>query len=642
MHGKRDEDADVETDKNRDRPSHAAQSRHDEKDDVADFFEGAPKHRADGDVQSLIAHQDAVQESPPVEVNELKGPELEAEALKGPPTDTDVLGHTHAHPYEGEGIASDPLEQLAPHHHGSDDHHLECPGGPFIGEADAGSCFHGGADIHVDFDDEDIEEFFGDNVLMKEWKYYKEGCHKPAQCEFIDPDVNHHQFPVGKSVVRVEGIDIAGNINMCHRTVYILDKQVPKFVVPSKEVDPSIEIDFPENTCEITADKPFLEYEEVNGFIDEATDNCDKAVTIVKKLQNAAGEIVYDSSKDTELPELKGPNQTYTLIYEAIDDYSAGLFAADAPEAVKKAVSRKRIHEASLTLNDVQPPYDFEGCPSDFFVEIEAHETKHTGVFWSPPTVTGDNCEEFGGIPDAEEQTKPLPMYPGMPLEIGAHPIQYAFKDASGNYIQDKECTFTITVEQKAHPVTLTCPTNVTVPTLLHADFGLPIWDEPVAMQGGKILDSSHITYPQGVETNMPFPFGTTVITVKATGEITGERKYEQLMFDECTFTVTVTDPQIPKVDGRMYRCKDSNRGDAMGIMSMHGKQPPAKPYEVCGGLALDWMPHDAYVETHHYDVKYSVTRDYRCCRSEMGVDHSCKPVPGTKKSSYCAPEEEE
>merc|ERR1719213_256254 len=107
-------------------------------------------------------------------------------------------------------------------------------------------------------------------------------------------------------------------------------------------------------------------------------------------------------------------------------------------------------------------------------------------------------------------------------------------------------------------------------------------------------------------------------------------------------FTVTVTDPQIPKVDGRMYRCKDSNRADSMGFASLHGKQPPAKPYEVCGGLALDWMPHDAYVETHHYDVKYSVTRDYRCCRSEMGVDHVCKPVPGTKKSSYCAPEDEE
>jgi hypothetical protein len=474
---------------------------------------------------------------------------------------------------------------------------------------------------------------------MKEWKYYKEGCHKPAQCEFIDPDVNHHQFPVGKSVVRVEGIDIAGNINMCHRTVYILDKQVPKFVVPSKEVDPAIEIDFPENTCSITADKPFLEYEEVNGFIDEATDNCDKDVTIVKKLQNAEGEIIYDSSKDVDFPELKGPNQTYKLIYEAVDDYSKGLYTADAPEVVKSFRVEKKIHEATLTLNDVQPPYDFQGCPIDFVVEIEAHEEKHSGVYWSPPTITGDNCEEFGEIPEAEEQTKPLPMYPGMPLEVGAHPVQYAFKDASGNYIQDRECTFTITVEQKAHPVVLTCPTNVTVPTLHHADFGLPIWDEPVAMQGGKILDASHIIYPQGVEPNMPFPFGTTVITVKATGEITGDRKDEHLMFDECTFLVTVTDPQIPKVDGRMYRCKDSNRADAMGLYSMN--KLPAKPYEVCGGIALDWMPHSAYVETHHYDVKYAVTRDMECCRSEMRVNHVCMPVPGTNKSSYCVPDEE-
>jgi hypothetical protein len=413
---------------------------------------------------------------------------------------------------------------------------------------------------------------------------------------------------------------------------------VPKFVVPSKEVDPSIEIDFPENTCSISADKPFLEYEEVNGFVNEATDNCDKKVEIVKKLKDEKGDIIYDSSKDTHIPELKGPNQTYTLIYEAVDDYSKDLYTSDAPEVVKNFMIEKKVHEATLKLNDVQPPYDFEGCPSDFVVEIEAHETHHTGVCWSPPTITGDNCEEFGEIPEAEEQTKPNPMYPCMPLEVGAHPVQYAFKDASGNYIQDRECTFTITVEQKAHPVILTCPGNVTTPTLLHADFGLPTWDPPVAMQGGKILDNSHISYPQGVQPNMPFPFGTTVITVKATGEITGTRNDEHLMVDECTFLVTVTDPQIPKVDGRMYRCKESNRADAFGLYAL--TQQAAKPYEVCSGLALDWMPHMAYVETHHYDVHYAVERDYSCCKNELREKHVCKPVPGTTLSSYCVPED--
>jgi hypothetical protein len=314
-----------------------------------------------------------------------------------------------------------------------------------------------------------------------------------------------------------------------------------------------------------------------------------------------------------------------------------GIFADDAPEAVKKSKVERTIHKALLTLNDVQPPYGFENCPTDFVVEIEAHETRHAGVFWEPPTITGDNCAEFGTIPEPEEQTKPLSMYPGMPLEVGAHPVQYAFKDASGNYIQDRECTFTITVEQKAHPVVLKCPSNVTVPTLEHADFGLPMWDEPLAMQGGKLLDSSHISYTQGVEPSLPFPFGTTVLTVRAIGEITGKRKDEHLMFDECTFTVTVTDPQIPKVDGRMYRCKDSNK--EFGVL--WGKQY-AKPYEVCGGLALDWMPHAAYVDTHHYDVHDVVTRLFDCCRSEEKVNHVCRPVPGSQKSSYCVPEDSE
>jgi len=572
-------------------------------------------------------NQQALVERQPTDTQHPAGPEHHKDYLQPEHTAFDLLG---------EGIASDPLEHLQPHRHGhSEEEHdcPECPGQPFIGEADSDTCGHIGADVHVNFDDEDIEEFFGDNVIMKEWKYFKEGCHKPAQCELIDPDINHHEFPVGKSVIRVEGIDIAGNMNDCHRTVYILDKQDPKFVVPSKEVDSAIEIDFPEDSCKISGDKPFIEYEEVNGFIAEATDNCDREVTIVKKLQNSTGDIVYDSSTDSEFPDLKGPS-TYTLIYEAVDDYSVSLFN-DAPDAVKTHLKKTVVHEATLTLNDIQPPFDFESCPPDFPVEIDPHETE-TEVFWSPPTITGDNCDEFGTIPEAEEQSKPDPKYPGMTLAVGAHPVKYAFRDASGNLL-DKECRFTITVVQRAHPVTITCPENVTTPTLLHADFGLPEWIPAVAMQGPNQLDASHISYPQGVEVGMPFPFGTTVITVRADGEITGTRIGEELMFDECTFTVTVTDPQIPKIDGRMYRCKGkSNVYVSTAYMIKH----QAAPYEVCNGVALDWLPHDTYTATHGYDVLATTTRDMVCCKSEDNVDHSCQPVPGATNSSYCVPEE--
>ena len=38
---------------------------------------------------------------------------------------------------------------------------------------------------------------------------------------------------------------------------------------------------------------------------------------------------------------------------------------------------------------------------------IDAHETEAQNVTWTPPTATGDNCEAFGELLAAEEQSKP-------------------------------------------------------------------------------------------------------------------------------------------------------------------------------------------------------------------------------------------
>ena len=134
--------------------------------------------------------------------------------------------------------------------------------------------------------------------------------------------------------------------------------------------------------------------------------------------------------------------------------------------------------------------------------------------------------------------------------QVGSHSVNYALFDASRNVLENEECSFTVEVKQRAHPVELTCPPNVTFPTLTDASFAIVVWEDPVAIQGGKILDQSHISYPQGVSFGLPFPFGTTHIKVRAEGEITGLRHDEHLQFDECTFAVTVEDPQIPEVDG--------------------------------------------------------------------------------------------
>jgi hypothetical protein len=578
------------------------------------------------------------------------------------------------------------------------DHHRirECPGESFVSLADLKACTHGGADIHVDFDDEDIEEFFADNVIMKEWRYFLNDCDsQKADCELINPDVNHHQYPVGRTQIRVEGYDLAGNMNKCLRTVYIMDKQAPIFKEPEVDLNQKLELHFPEESCVIYGGTPFTEYEEQAGFNDDhnplATDNCDSDVEIVRKLFDETGRVIYDSSiAGGHFPKLAGPG-TWKMCYVAIDDYSktlGGVHAfktwepahGDCPTACRFCAAgknpdaggvelvdgvcnkwcsptntcgtsdahkegtectkcaghsnawmvNKAEHCVELTLTDITPPYDYAGCPDDIYVEIDAH-LNSTEITWTPPTISGDNCDAHGTVPDAMEQSDP-PKYPGMTFPVGSHVVNYAVEDAFGNVLEDEECTFTVEVKQKAHPVDLVCPADVILTTLEDASFAIVTWEPPVATQGGKILEGKHIVYPQGVEPGLPFPFGTTTILVHADGEITGKRADEHLMFDECIFNVTVKDPQRPEVDGRLYRCREDQLDHSHFAM----------PFRVCEGPDLAWVPHPKYIHTHGYDIIGTHPTSLECCTSEEGVDHVCTkvttPVDVEPLVSYCKP----
>merc|ERR1719487_1566818 len=218
-----------------------------------------------------------------------------------------------------------PLDDIAAEIAGEHHRLRECPGEPYVALADLKACTHGGADIHVDFDDEDIEEFFADNVVMREWRYFLNDCdNQKAECELINPDVNHHQYPVGKTEVRVEGFDLAGNMNKCLRTVYILDKQAPSFEEPEVDLNQEIELHFPEDSCKIYGGTPFTEYEEQAGFTAHAKDNCDDDVVVVRKLFDHKGEVIYDSTVNGTFPSLTGPGE-WKMCYLAIDDYAKNL-----------------------------------------------------------------------------------------------------------------------------------------------------------------------------------------------------------------------------------------------------------------------------------------------------------------------------
>jgi len=515
----------------------------------------------------------------------------------------------------------------------------ECPGGALTASADAGLCTHGGIEIKVDFDDEDIEESFGDNVLMKRWKYFIQGC-KLADCQLVNPDVRHHTFHVGKTEIRVEGYDLANNFNQCIRTVYVLDRQDPVFTDPQTDLNQSIEIYFPENACSVSGATAFAEYEEQAGFTGAVTDNCDEDVEVQRKIfAPEEGQIfsgLHGDENMAQYPNLTGPG-VWTICYIATDDYSKNHITSTMPfdlEAPGAATALKVVHHCvEVVVSDNTPPYGMKNCPEDKLVLIDPHETEAHNITWELPEITGDNCEAFGTIPDAEEQSNP-PKYPGMTMPVGSHSVNYALFDASRNVLENEECSFTVEVKQRAHPVELTCPPNVTFPTLTDASFAIVVWEDPMAIQGGKILDQSHISYPQGVSFGLPFPFGTTHIKVRAEGEITGLRHDEHLQFDECTFAVTVEDPQIPEVDGRLYRCMDDiDTTDSSFV----------KPYRVCGGTDLTWTPHAEYIHTHGYDVAGVHDTDKQCCTDQFDVEHVCVPVTTDLVSvkplaSYCKP----
>jgi len=489
----------------------------------------------------------------------------------------------------------------------------ECPGKVFQADSEPGKCIFTGAEMlyteRLVTPKVTLLDWFGDNVMIKELKYsYTNALGEVV--ELIDPSVETHKWPVGNNTVVVTGYDLSGNSAKCHRTVWIHDIEKPEFVTSTTDVDSRFTLDLDGN-CSLTAAQVFAGYESL-GWDPSATDNCHSAHVEVA-LKDSSHNVIYDSGDSAFAgvsPEsvalAEGPGN-YEVIYTAYDMHS-----------------NKNVWGVTFEALDNANPTEFAGCPANMEFLLEAH-VDIVVVDWTPPFVSADNCLEFGNLPDAVEQSVPK-KHPGDEFGVGVHDVKYAMKDASGNSM-DAECTFTITVKQKAHLVELTCPPSVEVNTITDAGFGLPTWAMPVAMQGPTQLDASHINIFHGVESGMPFPYGVTTVKVNATGEITGKREEEADRYDECEFNVTVLDPQDPEVDGRLYRCE-------MPITSNS-----VEPFGVCNGKKLAAHLHDGYATTGAYDIVGTITvTNATCCNNELSEEHSCQSVPGSSTVSYCAP----
>jgi hypothetical protein len=506
---------------------------------------------------------------------------------------------------------------------------------------------------------------FGDNVHMSHFKYYIESCDRFGGCTYVeitDPDPQHHKFRVGKTRIKIEAYDISGNTYACMRNVYVHDMQPPSFVFAESQEQTgetysqqftsdshTVRVEVDKRTCNFLASETFSRYETLQGVARDSvrgSDNCDFETEVVKKIYDLDDNLLYDSSSADFSDETKltaGPGK-YKMELIAIDDYSDDI---EFPSNRSIDMHRTSLH-VDLELFDAEPPSGVSACPADMTgdreVLIDPNETEAV-VYWEPPNVTFDNCQHHKPPPDptcvvdkvVDGSDRVSGQYaevchPGMTLHLGSHVVIYSFEDAYGNPPGGRECEFRIHIKQREHPVTLTCPDDILVNTLPMREFTIVKWNDPVAMQNGKELPQSHISYPQGVAPGMPFHFGVTEITVRAEGNdyMAVKQGNQEQQWDECIFIVNVTDEENPQCDGREFRCNDHDKAVYPAML---------KPYDICDGPQLNIELRPGYPTSFGYNTRGVSKASGSCCTSEMNVSHVCTPIGGTG-TSYCAPDD--
>jgi hypothetical protein len=492
-----------------------------------------------------------------------------------------------------------------------------CGENPIQGKASPGSCHEVGVDVPIRTGS--TISLFDDNVQMSGvYKFYMEkDCvattHGEA-CTYVeisDPDFNHHSFPVGLSKIKIQGFDIAGNKHECIKTLIVHDKEPPVFTTPPDLASKTLIQHVSNASCTVQNNAPFVSYEGLS-FQPTASDNCDAAVEVVKYIYDLDGNLLYDSKSDDPSGDFSYGPGTYKMVYEAIDDYSFDLPAPVGGSTLKTT------HDVTLILNDVDHPTKISNCPENIDVVIEPNDlgTAEGVVNWTVPEVVADNCLGMVPAPPAEEINNTAP---GSKFPVGTTLIKYVFKDgAEPPNIYPHECKFTVTVTQKENPVDITCPEDITVVTLPNAAFAIVRWDIAPATQGS---DEINVTYPQGVASGMPFPFGVTEVKAKAVGTLPAGKTGE-LPFAECFFTVTVTDDQNPKCDSRELQCAPGSGEDSV------------KPFHICSGPQLNIARDEGYAQTFEYEIlSVSLEPTYPtagCCNSALDVEHVCDVTSNT------------
>ena len=177
----------------------------------------------------------------------------------------------------------------------------------------------------------------------------------------------------------------------------------------------------------------------------------------------------------------------------------------------------------TITVTDTENPV-IANCPANINLPAVAGVCGAVAT-WVAPTVS-DNC------PNATI-TQTAGLASGATFPIGTTTITYTATDANGN---TASCSFTVTVTDGINPVISGCPANISVNNDLNVCGATVTWTQPTVSDNC----SATITQTAGLASGSVFPIGTSNITYTAT-DLAGNTV-------TCSFTVTVTDNQLPTI----------------------------------------------------------------------------------------------
>ncbi|MCF8464392.1 MAG: HYR domain-containing protein [Flavobacteriales bacterium] len=175
----------------------------------------------------------------------------------------------------------------------------------------------------------------------------------------------------------------------------------------------------------------------------------------------------------------------------------------------------------SVTVTDVQNPTI--SCPTTVNVNTTANLCTATAT-WTAPVGT-DNCPN----PVTVRTTGPAP---GSSFPLGSTTIGYTVTDASSNAVS---CSFSVVVTDNQNPV-ITCPSNISVPAASGTCVSNVSYSTPTATDNCGVAS---VTLQSGGASGSSFT-GTSTVTWRATDNANRTA--------DCSFTVTVTDSQVPTI----------------------------------------------------------------------------------------------